>query len=215
MDDIDIESLREFLAPSIMEWLTEGEKSTNELVDNSDDADEFLEGLPEVELAELERDLTEAASSTSVFKTASDEELKRLVENNSNANTKRATSTWLGRYQKWAEHKGVHTDLADVPREELDRVLQQFYAELVKIDGSEYEPESLKVMIAAIDRYVKEKRGFSVLKDKDFELSRKVLNGKAIDLQRSGMGKRPRKSDPITEEEEEILWQTAKKIPPA
>lgn len=63
-------------------------------------------------------------------------------------------------------------------------------------------------MIAAIDRYVREKHGFSVLKDKDFELSRKVLNGKAIDLQISGMGKRPRKSDPITEEEEEILWQT-------
>ena len=178
------------------------------MLDNSGDADEFFESLPEVELAELERYPLEAAASTSVFKTASDEELKRLVENNSNLNTKRTTSTWLRRYEKWAEHKGVQTDLADVPREELDRALQQFYAELVKIDGKEYEPESLKVMIAAIDRYVREKRGFSVLKDKDFEVSRKVLNGKAIDLQRSGMGKRPRKSDPLTDEEEEILWQT-------
>lgn len=61
-------------------------------------------------------------------------------------------------------------NLADVPREKLDRVLQQFYAELVKIDGREYEPESLKVMIAAIDRYVREKCGYSVLKDKDFEV---------------------------------------------
>ena len=78
----------------------------------------------------------------------------------------------------------------------------------MKIDGKEYEPESLKVMIAAIDRYVREKRGFSILKDKDFEASRKVLNGKAIDLQRSGMGKRPGKLDALTEEEEEILWQT-------
>ena len=102
----------------------------------------------------------------------------------------------------------MQTDLADVPKEELDRVLQQFYAELVKIDGKEYEPESLKVMIAVIDRYVREKRGFSILKDKEFEVSRKVLNGKATDLQRSGMGKRPRKSDPLTEEEEEILWRT-------
>ena len=94
-----------------------------------------------------------------------------------------------------------------MPKEELDRVLQQFYAEVVKIDGKEYEPESLKVMITAIDQYVREKCGYSVLKDKDFEVSRKVLNGKAIDLQRFGMGKRPRKSDPLTEEEE-ILWQT-------
>ena len=102
----------------------------------------------------------------------------------------------------------TYVDLADVPREELDKVPQQFYAELMKIhvDGKEYEPEYLKVMIAAIDQYVREKHGFSILKDKDFEVSRKVLNGKAIDLQRSGMGKRPRKSDLLTEEEE-ILWK--------
>jgi len=43
--------------------------------------------------------------------------------------------------------------------------------ELVKIGGKEYELESLKVMIAAIDRYVREKCGYSVLKDKDFEVS--------------------------------------------
>ena len=61
-------------------------------------------------------------------------------------------------------------------------------------------------MIAAIDRYVREKHVFSILKDKEFEMSRKVLNGKAIELQRSGMGKRPRKSDPLTEEE--IFWKT-------
>ena len=48
---------------------------------------------------------------------------------------------------------------------------------------------------------------YSVLKDKDFELSRKVLNGKAIELQNSGMGKRPRKADPLTEQEEELLWK--------
>ena len=55
---------------------------------------------------------------------------------------------------------------------------------------------------------MREKCGYSVLKDKDFEVSRKVLNGKATDLQRFAMGKRPRKSDPLTEEEEVILWQT-------
>ena len=129
------------------------------------------------------------------------------MENNTNLNTKRSTSTWLKRYEKWAEHKGEQTDLAKVPRERLDGVLQRFYAELVKKDGKEYESESLKVMIAAIDRYVKDKCGYSVLKDKDFELSRKVLNGKAIELQNSGMGKRPRKADPLTEQEEELLWE--------
>ena len=86
-------------------------------------------------------------------------------------------------------------------------MLQQFYVNLVKIDGNEYEPESES---AAINQYtcMKEKHGFSVPKDKDFEVLRKVLNEKSIDLQQSGMGKRPRKSDPLTKGEEEILWQT-------
>ena len=60
---------------------------------------------------------------------------------------------------------------------------------------------------------MREKCGYSVLKDKDFEVSRKVLNGKATDLQRFGMGKRPRKSDPLTEEEQQQFWE--KKILPA
>ena len=37
-----------------------------------------------------------------------------------------------------------------------------------------------------------------MLKYKEFERSRKVLNGKAIELRRTEMRKRPRKSDPFT-----------------
>ena len=59
----------------------------------------------------------------------------------------------------------------------------------MKKDEKEYEPESLKVMIAAIYRYVKEKCGYSVLKDREINKSWKVLNGKPIELHRNGMGK--------------------------
>jgi len=74
------------------------------------------------------------------------------------------------------------------------QVLQHFYAELIKKDGQEYEPESLKVMIAALDRHVRQKCGYSILKDKDFEQSRLVLNGRAIELQKCGKGKKAKKS---------------------
>ena len=43
---------------------------------------------------------------------------------------------------------------------------------------------------------------------KIFELSRKVLNGKAIQLQQNGKGKRPKKADALTSEEEDLLWDT-------
>jgi len=133
--------------------------------------------------------------------------LERLVANNHNSNTAASTKNWLRRFQKWAAEKGVASDIATIPREELDQVLQHFYAELIKKDGQEYEPESLKVMIAALDRHVREKCGSSILKGKDFEQSRLVLNGRAIELQKRGKGKKPRKAHALTEEEEQVLWR--------
>ena len=41
--------------------------------------------------------------------------------------------------------------------EKLDKVLSKFYAEVKKKDGDDYEPESLKIMQSAIERYLKEK----------------------------------------------------------
>ena len=39
---------------------------------------------------------------------------------------------------------------------DLDKVLQSFYAEVRKMNGDEYEPNSLASMPAGIDRYLKE-----------------------------------------------------------
>ena len=93
MENVDINSLKGFLAPSVIKWLTEGQQLTSGLLGDCVDTDEFFEGLPEVELAELEHSPSKAADTTSEFKTASDEELTCLIENNSNLNTKRTTST--------------------------------------------------------------------------------------------------------------------------
>jgi len=90
MNNVDLGCLRGYLAPSILEWLKEGEQLTSKFLDNC--------------------------------KTASDHELRRLLENNCNVYMKRTTCTWLRHYEKWAEHKGIQMDLADVPREELDSV---------------------------------------------------------------------------------------------
>ena len=71
-------------------------------------------------------------------------ELLQLIAKNTNDNTKRSTNTWLRCYQKWAEERGFESNIAGVPKLELDGILQQFYAELIKSDGQEYEPESLR-----------------------------------------------------------------------
>ena len=123
MENVDIDSLRGFVAPSIFEWLTEGEQSTSGFFSDCTNTDEFFKSIPEAKLVELERSPLTTVATTSKFKTTSNKELKRFVENNSNLNMKR-TSSWLKHYKEWTEHKSMQTDLADIPKEELDRVLQ-------------------------------------------------------------------------------------------
>ena len=61
--------------------------------------------------------------------------------------------------------------LEDIPVEELDAVLCKFYAELRRKDGEEYEPDSLAVMQASLDRHLKNVgRPYSILCDRQFQL---------------------------------------------
>ena len=89
-------------------------------------------------------------------------ELQQLIAKNTNENTKRSTNTWLRCYQKWAEEQGFEPNIVRVP-------------ELVKSNSLEYEPESLKVMQAALDQPLREEGcSYTILKDAEFSNSRKL-----------------------------------------
>ena len=143
--------------------------------------------------------ITDHTSSTSAFALTTENDLKRLKDKNKNKNTIRSTVTWIKRFEAWRKERGINNELENIPENELDNVLQSFFAEIRKSDGTDYEPECLRVMLSAMDRYLKDKgRGYSILKDKMFTNCRKVLNGKAIELEREGMGKHKNKSDALT-----------------
>ena len=153
------------------------------------------------------------ASATShvtkpAFAVATGADLQRFVDKNNNRNTTKTTLTWANRFETWRTVREVGNKLEDIPKSELDGILQRFFAEVRKQDGGEYEPESLRTMLASLDRFLREKgRVFSIQKDREFEGCRKVLNGRAIELRENGMGKRKNRSDPLSEQEEEQLWQ--------
>ena len=143
------------------------------------------------------------------FVSVSDTDIERLKEKNSNKNTTRSTNTWAKRFQKWQEERGLQVGPSTGTEPgELDRILQRFFAEIRKEDGTEYEPDSLRTMLASLDRYFKEEGyPYRILKDKEFEAARKVLNGYAIELRERGKGKRKMRADPLTESDETVLWE--------
>ena len=72
-----------------------------------------------------------------------------------------------------------------------------------KQDGPEYQPDSLHVLQAAIDRHLRDSDcTFSIIRFREFFESKKVLEGKAQQRQQ-GKGKRPNKARALNENEEE------------
>lgn len=135
--------------------------------------------------------------------------VEEYKEKSKNANTTKATCQWMRVFCQWAEKRGHPKNIETLAPDTLNNILQNFYAEINKKDGKDYEPSSLAAMQSSIDRYLRESSyEYSILNSRHFKGSRDVLEGKARMLREKGMGKKPNKTNSLTREEEEILWQS-------
>ena len=142
------------------------------------------------------------------FPEISCEEIEKLAEKAVNKNTVKTTKMWMNVWKSWAESKGLNNDIVKYEAKELDECLSRFFAEIRKSDGSDYEPDSLRVMLAALDRHLKQSDSkISIAKDREFVKCRQVLEGKARALREKGHGKRPNATKALTVQDEENLWK--------
>ena len=145
------------------------------------------------------------------FTFASDDSIEQLRNNAKNTNTSKSTLFWLSVWKTWCEEKRIERPVEEHEPAELNKLLERFYAEVKNKDGEDYEPDSLRVMLAALDRHLRDKHyPLSIIKDLEFHSSKQVLEGKAKLLRQAGRGKRPNKARPLTQEEEELLWKEKK-----
>ena len=122
---------------------------------SEDIVEDFLRDVDEEALAELS-ETGQSNEQPTVFKQADDVYIQQLVDKNANKNTKRTTQTWIRRFDAWKAERGISNPLHETLRENLNTILKRFYAELVKENGDEYEPDCLKTMLASLDRHLKE-----------------------------------------------------------
>ena len=121
---------------------------------SEDIVENFLRDIDEEALAQL----SETGEQATVFKQADDVYIQQLVDKNANKNTKRTTQMWIRRFDAWRAERGISNLLHDTPRENLNTILKCFYAEVVKENGDEYEPDCLKTMLASLQTTPFEKR---------------------------------------------------------
>ena len=89
------------------------------------------------------------------FEIVDQQYIQGLKEKSENENTKRSTEYWKNVFKKWANERKLQPNLEDYPSDVLDWTLSQFYAELRKENGDDYEPDCLKVMQASLEGYLK------------------------------------------------------------
>ena len=104
-----------------------------------------------------------------------------LKENAVNKNTLQSTNNWVKVWKSWASQKEYDQSIEKYDElEALNKILEQFYVTVRQKDGDDYEPDSLRVMITAIDRYLADKEyKHSIIRDREFKSSKQVLDGKA------------------------------------
>ena len=85
--------------------------------------------------------------------TLSIEELKAKANN---TNTTKGTCQWLLVYLSWAKIRNKEQEIERLEPSRLDKILQQFYAEVKRKDGTDYEASFFANMQAAFDRRLRE-----------------------------------------------------------
>ena len=142
------------------------------------------------------------------FPEISGEEIQKLAEKAVHKYTGKTSKTWMNVWKSWAESKGLNDDIVKYEAKELKECLSGFFIEIRKSDGSDYESESLRVMLAALDRHLKQNDcKICIAKYREFVKCRQVLVGKARVLREKGHGKRPNATKALTVQDEEQLWK--------
>ena len=93
--------------------------------------------------------------------------IQSLKENALSKNTLQSTNNWIKVSKSQATQKGYDESIENYEPETLKEILEQFDATIRKKDGDDYEPDSLRVMVAAIDRYLTDKEyKYSIIRDR-------------------------------------------------
>ena len=144
------------------------------------------------------------------FASSDESAIEHFKDASTSIRTKKSTEVWVRVFSSWAEAREKNPDLLSYTSpDELNRILEQFYAEIRKKNGDQYEPACLRVMMAALDRHLQSGgRSFSICRDKEFRSSRSVLEGIARQLRQSGKGNLPNRARSLTNDEIDQLWNS-------
>ena len=127
--------------------------------------------------------------------------------------TRQDTEYCVRVYEAWRAYRNSSGSavpvLPAIDRASLAHWLVRFVLEVRKGDGSEYPPNSLHHIVCGIMRHMRSTTmpGVDFFTDSDFSAFRSSLDAEMKRLQSKGLGSGHKQTEPLTEDEEELLWE--------
>ena len=104
--------------------------------------------------------------------------IQSLKDNGRSKNTQQSTNNWINVWGAYGEQKGHDKSIEGYEPVALNKILQDFYATVRKKNGEDYEPDSLHIMVTAMDRYLADKGyKYSIIRGREIQSSKQVLEG--------------------------------------
>ncbi len=162
-------------------------------------------------------------SASRFAKPISEQELTDLRKSAIPSNTKMTTEWGVRLWNEWATSRvgkksdkpeilPLSTPLLELPTSDLAHWLAKFVLEVRKKNGSEYPPKSLYALVCCFKRYFETNKIHNVNplnpSDSAFGEFRSVIDAEMRRLHRNSLGTSSRQAEPITPDEEAILWTT-------
>ncbi|XP_053390193.1 uncharacterized protein LOC128553100 [Mercenaria mercenaria] len=143
------------------------------------------------------------------FKQVTQSSMNTLKASNTEATTNKQTKWAVKILKDYMMEAGFgHSEFEMMPVAELDALLEQFYAALLSKTGKEYSKPTLVSIRAGINRHITAlpfSRKLSLMRDRDFVESNKVMSGKMKILKREGKDMSEHK-EPISDKDLEKLY---------
>ena len=131
--------------------------------------------------------------------------------------TQQDTNYCVRLWNQWKQYRNGTTTNEKVPeeltvmgKESVQYWLSRFILEVRKKDGSEYPANSLHHICCGLMRHLRQNRQPEVdfFKDPTFSDFRATLDSEMKRIQSKGIGSKKRQAEPLTVEEEELLWKS-------
>ena len=199
---------------------SEGEKS-NGMLSETEQIDEVLNAIDIYE-SELTEDYGEKSGKTKIlnenitnvssrFVNYDSIEIEKFIQDKENKNTLRKILYDVNLFKSFLQSKNEVREFHTISHTELDVYLANFILSVRKKGGEEFEPTSLRSMISSIDRSLRRHRYKESIMQSPaniFNATKQALKAKQKDLKQKGKGNRPKKADPLSDEEINILFDT-------